>query len=44
MKKFIYCPADSWDCPYCTEEGACTLRHPEEECDDYYAVMGDDED
>lgn len=36
----IYCPANSWDCPYCTEEGQCALPHPEKECDDYYAVMG----
>lgn len=43
MKKKIYCPANSWNCPYCTEEGECTLPNPDEECDDYYYAMGGDE-
>lgn len=42
MKK---CPISEaeFDCPYCLC-GFCKLKHPEKECDDYYAMIGDDED
>lgn len=41
----IECPVPSgfFDCPYYNIDGQCTLQNPREECDDYYAVIGDDE-
>ena len=30
----IYCPADSWDCPY-YKNGECGLNDPLEDCDDF---------
>ena len=38
-----YCPTYDLSCPYCTKLGKCRLENPVEECDDYYAVMGDEE-
>lgn len=31
------------DCPYCDSYGVCHLENPIEECDDYYAEVGDEE-
>lgn len=36
-------PGAQWDCPHCTSDGYCNLSNPAEECDDYYAVVGDEE-
>lgn len=42
--KTIYCPTSDWNCPYYNQGGICMLDNPAEECDDYYATVGDDED
>ena len=36
------CPAGDISCPYNTE-GVCALERPWDECDDYYGVVGDEE-
>lgn len=41
--KEIKCPLYELDCPYCTFDGYCELPNPREECDDYYAEVGDEE-
>lgn len=33
---------DEVGCPY-NEDGICTMENPELECDDYYAMVGDEE-
>lgn len=38
----VLCPGDEFDCPYCSAEGVCCLENPAEECDDYYAMMGEE--
>ena len=40
-----YCPIGAIDCSYYDEEqdGVCCLASPMEECDDYYAYYGDEE-
>lgn len=43
MEKKIYCPLYDMDCPYCTKDGVCEIGNPMEECDEYYAVVGDNE-
>lgn len=40
----IFCPTCDFSCPYCGTYGECELDNPAEECDDYYAVMGDEDD
>lgn len=42
----IECPVPGavFDCPYCDIYGCCGLSNPAEECDDYYAEVGDEED
>lgn len=43
---FEQCPVPGMspaDCPYCTPNGFCQLENPSEECDDYYAEVGDEE-
>lgn len=46
MRK-IYCPVNDESCPCLKIDGTCSLVdegvNPAEECDDYYAVVGDDE-
>ena len=42
--KVTYCPVGDFSCPYYGARGACLLENPAEECDDYYAMIGDDED
>lgn len=37
----IYCPVNGWDCPY-YKDGECGIESPYEECDDFYAIWGDD--
>lgn len=41
--KYVNCPISDWSCPYCNQGGICMLENPEEECDDYYAEVGDNE-
>lgn len=43
MKKLVYCPTQDFTCPYCDANGVCMLDNPKRECDDYYAMIGDDE-
>ena len=38
----VYCPAGDISCPYNTE-GVCALERPWDECDDYYGVVGDED-
>lgn len=38
----IYCPANSWDCPY-YKNGECGLEEPYADCDDF-AYFWDAED
>ncbi len=40
-----YCPVPgaNLDCPYCDFDGECRLSNPYQECDDYYAYTGDEE-
>lgn len=42
-QKVIMCPAIALDCPYYGINGACSMPNPQEDCDDYYAYMGDGE-
>lgn len=37
------CPLFDMCCPYCLTSGECTLTHPKRDCDDYYAMIGDEE-
>ena len=48
--KHFHCPVNGWDCPYYKNtaiiEGKeeyclCTMENPYEECDDLYAMYGD---
>lgn len=39
----VMCPTGDWSCPYCNQGGICMLTNPAEECDDYYAEVGDEE-
>lgn len=34
------CPSMDIACPY-NDDGYCTLENPDENCDDYYAEVGD---
>ena len=45
IKKMIKpeCPINDLSCPYILENGCCDLPILEEECDDYYAAIGDEE-
>ena len=46
-KKHIHCPVNGWECPYYTDfpfPCLCTIGNPLEECDDFYAMNGDDAD
>ena len=39
------CPVYAIDCPYYIgETGGCELENPMMDCDDYYAIVGDEED
>ena len=41
----IHCPVNGYDCPYYTDEDhpcRCTLEDPMGDCDDFYAMWGDD--
>ena len=40
---FVKCPTGDLSCPYCNQGGICMLENPREECDDYYAAVGDEE-
>ena len=31
----IYCPVNSWNCPYCGENNICYINDPIKECDDF---------
>lgn len=46
MIKHFHCPVNGWDCPYYKDEEGhnclCTMENPYEECDDFYAMYGDD--
>lgn len=44
MEERIYCPADSYDCPYYGYDGRCHMDNPRDDCDDFYAAVGDAED
>ena len=48
MRKIVDCPVGDWTCPYLKEDVTCGLVdegvHPRDECDDYYAAVGDEED
>lgn len=37
------CPVFDLSCPYLTHSGECLLENPMLECDDYYAMVGDEE-
>lgn len=39
----VNCPVPDFLCPYCDTYGNCQLDNPAEECDDYYAMVGDEE-
>lgn len=39
---FNLCPSGDFTCPY-WNKGWCALEHPENECDDFAALCGDDE-
>lgn len=50
--KYFYCPKPDWDCPYYKdsikikgkeERCICTLEKPYEECDDFQAILGEDD-
>lgn len=43
LKPVHFCPVNGWDCPYWKDGGVCELDDPMADCDDYYAMMGDDE-
>lgn len=43
LKPVHFCPVNGWDCPYWKKDGTCELDDPMADCDDYYAMMGDDE-
>lgn len=43
LKPVHFCPVNGWDCPYWKKDGTCKLDDPMADCDDYYAMMGDDE-
>ena len=38
MAKTVYCPVNSWDCPYFKTDGVCTIEDPYDNCDDYAAI------
>ena len=49
--KHFHCPVNGWDCPYYKDSAnlagkeehcLCTLNNPYKECDDFYAMFGDD--
>ena len=42
-KKKIYCPIGDISCPYFSQEGFCNLEKPWENCDDYYGMVGDED-
>ena len=35
----IYCPVNEKNCPYYSK-GECGLNNPIDDCDDFYAVLG----
>lgn len=37
------CPVDDWTCPYCYDEGFCTLEMPFVDCDDFAYYWVEDE-
>ena len=39
----IYCPTGDFSCPYFGARGVCLIDNPAEECDDYFAAVGDEE-
>ena len=41
MKEKKYCPLNSWDCPYYSKDGECTLENVETECNDYASFWAD---
>ena len=45
-KEHFHCPVNGWDCPHYSkgkqDDCLCTLKDPYHECDDFYAVFGDD--
>ena len=46
-EKHVHCPVNGWDCPHYKDSPfpcICTLDNPLEECDDFVAMNGDDED
>lgn len=40
----IYCPANSWDCPYWKSNGECALDDPMKDCDDFRVFWDEDDD
>ena len=43
----VYCPAESWDCPYYKKDGICGMPaeegcHPRTECEDYMYYSEED--
>jgi hypothetical protein len=43
----FHCPVNGWDCPHFTQEAGdceCELTDPYHDCDDFYAMWGDDVD
>lgn len=42
--KTIYCPTGDAFCPYFGPHGECGIDNPAEECDDYWSMMGDEDD
>lgn len=49
--KHFHCPVNGWDCPYYKDKAnikgkeercLCMMENPYEECDDFYAIYGDD--
>ena len=39
----IYCPANSWDCPY-YKNGECGIENPLTDCDDFVLFWDEDDD
>ena len=39
----IFCPVGDFMCLYFTQEGFCELENPYKECDDYFAMVGEEE-
>lgn len=41
--KKIYCPSNSWDCPY-YKHGECGIEDPMRDCDDFGCFWEEDDD